>query len=648
MNECKDTNEYEKLFLKKYLKNQADKKIAELEERLKNTTDSFKILEIKRQISQITSALDKELKKLDDDTELGEKIETGEKAQNIEKYNPSKVFLYGNIQIPLNIWNYLFEYQKQGVIWMLDLFKSKKGGILADEMGLGKTIQVCTVIISLFHSNIAEQFLILCPATVIDHWIAHFEKLECHPKIYRDISIKNTGIFVISYETFRNSRILPKFDCVFLDEGHKIKNKDSQISNSVKMIQTQSRFVITGTPIQNDLSELWSIFSFVNSTLLGSYSTFQEEFEKKIQNCRTEKEKQISYQYSVMLRAIIEPFILRRTKNSVKHILPNKIDKVIFIGLSEKQTQMYLNALDSKKFEILLKTGFRSKNTLFRLIMHLKKICNHPLLVENKNTECLDLDNTDDSNPYPIEISEIKDEIIEDSCKLKTVFDLLDQWYSENNKVLLFFQTVQMLEIARTAISKFRKKFNFLIMNGKTPISQRTSMIDMFNNDPTQFLFLLTTKVGGLGLNLTGANRVIIYDPDWNPSTDNQAKERIYRYGQKSDVEIYRMICRDTIEEKIYQKQIYKDCLSKKILSSPDVRFDAEYFSDFFTFKPGMKNETEIKLDKNFIVKDDKLVDIKEEDKRDFDIIKAYNLKGTLTGKELIEFIKRRENSLNT
>lgn len=648
MNEFKDTDEYEKLFIKKYLKKQADNKISELETRLKSTTDSFKILEIKRQIKQISSVLQKELEKLDTKCSQSDKTtdicETGEKIHFIEKYNPNDVFTHGDIQIPSNIWNYLFEYQKQGVIWMLDLFKLRKGGILADEMGLGKTIQVCTVIASLYHSKIAEQFLILCPATVIDHWIAHILKLDYHPAIYREISIKNTGVFVLSYESFRNLRILPKFDCVFLDEGHKIKNKHSQISNSVKMIHTCSRFVITGTPIQNDLSELWSIFDFVNPNLLGSYSTFQEEFENKIKNSRTEKEKQISYQYSVMLRAVIEPFILRRTKNMIEHILPNKIDKVIFITLSEKQSQMYLNALDSRKFEALMKTGFKSKHILFKLITHLKKICNHPMLLSSRNT---DRNSTDDSDQSLISLSDIKDEIIEDSCKLKTVFELLDQWYSENNKVLLFFQTVQMLEIAKTAISKFRKNFNFLVMNGKTPIPQRTSMIDVFNTDPKQFLFLLTTKVGGLGLNLTGANRVIIYDPDWNPSTDNQAKERIYRYGQKSNIEIYRMICRDTIEEKIYQKQIYKDCLSKKILSNPDVRFDSEYFSDLFTFKPGLRSDAEIKLDKNFIIKDDQLVDIKEEDKRDFNIIKEYNIKDILTGSELIEFIKRRENNLS-
>ncbi|ELA42388.1 uncharacterized protein VICG_00487 [Vittaforma corneae ATCC 50505] len=646
MSIIKDTDDYEKSFVVKYLKTQADKKIAELESKLENTTDSFKRLQIRREIKVVEQALELELKKLDGEEQTIEMFELGSKAKEIGVFVHNDAFIYGNFRIPMNAWNYLFDYQKLGVMWMLDLFELEKGGILADEMGLGKTIQVCTAIVSLFYSKKAEQFLILAPATIIDHWVDQLRKLEPCPKIYKKLSIKSKGIFVLSYESFRLCNILPTFDVVFLDEGHKIKNKESLISQSAKRMQARCRFVITGTPIQNNLAELWSIFDFVNPNVLGSYSTFQDEFERKIKHCKTEKEKQISYQYSVMLRSIIEPFILRRMKASVNHILPSKLDKVIFISLTDKQLQMYLEALKSKKFEILIKSGFGSKGSLLSALVYLRKICNHPLLVGEKPfVEYSHSDSSDSGNPDLQNAS--VNQLINDSSKLKVTFDMLDQWYSEKNRVLLFFQTYKMLQIAKMGISSFRPDFKFIEMSGKTPTSKRSTIINTFNNDHSYFIFLLTTRVGGLGLNLTGANRIVIYDPDWNPSTDSQAKERIYRYGQKSKVEIYRLVCRDTIEEKIYQKQIYKDCLSKKILSNPNANFDRDYFLDLFDIHSSFKKDAQVAESKEFTVENDELVSIKEEDKRDFNIFKALNSKTALTGKELIDYIKRRESNLS-
>ncbi|KAM0681198.1 DNA excision repair protein ERCC-6 [Glugoides intestinalis] len=642
------TDDYEKAFLEKHLKAIAKKKIDELVQTLETTTDSFKRMNIKSNIKEIENALACELKKLENpEKDEAATVTIGAKTSEIRKFVPEDFFHLKGFKIPRNLWEYLFDYQKKGVEWMLNLFEKQKGGILADDMGLGKTIQVCAFIVSLFASKKADNFLILCPVTVIKQWTSQLQELEPCPSIHKNVAIKNKGVTIMSYESFRSHNILPKFDCVFLDEGHKIKNKDSLIFQHVKKVETTNRFVITGTPIQNNLGELWTIFDFVNPSLLGTYPTFQEEFENKIKSNKSEGERQLSYQYSVMLRATIEPFLLRRMKNSLKNILPGKIDKVIFVTLSEKQTFLYINALEAKKFKLLAMNKFQSKGKLFSAISYLKKICNHPLLLENKSFDEFKPSSTEQQLNIEAYKTATESEMLEDSSKLKIVFELLDNWKSQGNRVLIFFQTIQMLEIARIAISKYRPDFKYSLMSGATPHSKRSELIDAFNEDPAYFLFLLTTRVGGLGLNLTGANRVIIYDPDWNPSTDNQAKERIYRYGQKSSVEIYRIICRETLEEKIYQKQIYKDCLSKKILSNPSLDFDRGYFSDIFSFHNSFKKDPEIKEDKNFTVINDGLVEVNEEDKKALSIMIDFNSKTFLSGEELIEFIKRREHSLN-
>lgn len=645
-----DTDDYEKSFITKYLERIAAKKIEELQCAFENTTDSFERLKIKREIQIVKQALETELTKMEQTDENVEKVELGGKTNEIGDFLVDNDFIYNGYKIPMNLWNYLFDYQKQGVKWMLDLYSSGKGGVLADEMGLGKTIQVCTMIVSLFHSSQAGQFLILSPATVISNWIDQLKQLNPCPEIYRELSIREKGVFVLSYESFRRHKLLPIFDAVFLDEGHKIKNKESLISQAAKRIQAQTRFVITGTPIQNNLGELWSIFDFVNPNLLGSYTTFQDEFECKIKHAKTEREKQISYHYSVMLRSAIEPFILRRLKASARDVLPGKLDKVIFLSLSEKQTTLYLEAQRSKKFEFLMGNTPRSKNLLLAALSHFRKICNHPILLTLKNpshsmksgfSESRDFD-LPDQNPHSLN----PHNLIDNSSKLKLTIEMLDRWYTENSKVLLFFQTYEMLYIAKIAISSLRSKFIFFEMSGKTPTSKRPKLIKQFNDDPSVFVFLLTTRVGGLGLNLTSANRAIIYDPDWNPSTDIQAKERMHRYGQKSNVEIYRLICKGTIEEKIYQKQIYKDCLSKKILSNPDTNFDRDLYLDLLDFQPNLATGSQKIEAENASIKNDELITVKEEDRRDFQIFKKLNSKSVPTGKELIDYIKRREYSL--
>lgn len=650
MSSIKDVEEYEKTFMINYIKQRSLSKIKELEKKLESTEDSFKKLQLKKEIDNVKIRMDIELAELiAEQNRDAKKSELGEKSERIQSLNPSSYHIYSDIKIPMNVWSYLFEYQKKGVCWMIDLFLKEKGGILADEMGLGKTLQVVAFIIGLLFSEKANNFLILAPVTVIDQWITQLKMFGLDINILRKISKDKKGVFILSYESFRETTLIPIFDCAFLDEGHKIKNKDALITLSVKRIVSRSKFVITGTPIQNNLSELWSIFDFTNQGLLGSHSTFQEEFENKIKNIKTEREKQISYNHSILLRSMIEPFIMRRMKHMIDHKLPDKIDKVVFVSLSHKQFALYSSTLESKRFKNCAIQGFSSKCSFLTAITYLRKICNHPVLVHNTSFENYKFRKDDidlDENLESVNLNLNFEELVADSSKLKITFDMLDKWFCESHKVLLFFQSVKMLQIAQKALKSFRPQFNFCTMTGSTPINQRSNIIETFNTDKSLFIFLLTTRVGGLGINLTSANRIIIFDPDWNPSTDNQAKERIYRFGQKSDVQMYRLITRDTLEEKIYQKQIYKDCLSKKILANPSIVFEKEYFFDLFAC-PNVY-ETDIKIENNRMIEivDDKLVDVNQEDSKSFSLLKELNSKAFLTGTELIEYIKRREINL--
>ena len=552
-----NAEDYEKSFLERYFTGQANKKIADIREMMKNTSNPRQLESYETKIRKINEELSANLGIVSTEN-APERLEDTEVDGSADE---DDVFVHQGATIPRRIWNYLFAYQQEGVRWMIDLHMKESGGILADEMGLGKTIQAIAFISGLLISGHAEKALILCPATVVAQWAAEFRKACPGVAVSSNGMGRGRGVSIMSYEHFKLSMHAEPLDTVILDEGHKIKNRETQISRTVKSIRSRSRFVLTGTPIQNNLTELWSLFDFIVPGLLGTHLVFQEEFEERIKD---KSDSNTSYRYSVMLRSTIEPHILRRMKSQIAHKLPGKIDKVIFVTLSGRQHDLYVKALQSSRIRKALIDG----KGMLGAIDHLRKICNHPFLVEKNNRE-LDLDG--DLDEDSIETSRL----VQLSCKMVAMMSFLDQWKEEGRKAIVFSQTVQMQNIIERAMSGFK----YLKMSGGTPMHRRSVLVEQFNRDPSIFIFLLTTRVGGLGLNLTGASRIILYDPDWNPSTDNQAKERIYRYGQKQDVEIYRIICRSTLEERIYQKQIYKNCLSRKILSDPGTRMSKEAVS---------------------------------------------------------------------
>lgn len=365
--------------------------------------------------------------------------------------------------------------------------------------------------------------------------------------------------------------------CV-LDEGHKIRNPNSDISLAAKAVKTPHRIILSGTPIQNNLTELWSLFDFVFPGRLGTLPVFQTEFSLPINMGgyanATNVQVQTAYKCAVVLRDLISPYLLRRMKLDVAADLPKKTEKVLFCKLTKVQRDAYVGFLKSNE----LKSIVEGKRKVLFGIDILRKICNHPDLPDRE--KLINKPGYRYGSP-------------EKSGKMQVVKALVELWKTQNHRTLLFCQTRQTMDVLDSFLQKLNIKF--LKMDGTTPIARRQSLVDSFNEDTSYHLFLLTTRVGGLGVNLTGADRVIIFDPDWNPSTDVQARERAWRLGQKRDVLIYRLMTAGTIEEKIYHRQIFKQFLTNKILQDPKQRrfFKMNDLHDLFTLDDSEDRSTE-------------------------------------------------------
>lgn len=556
----------------------------------------------------------------DNQEDVGEDNQEG--VEDEEADEASFVTLEGGLKIPSSIFSQLFDYQKVGVQWLWELHCQRAGGIIGDEMGLGKTIQVLSFLGALHFSNMYKPSIIICPVTLLRQWrreakkwypsfhveILHdsaqdssykkkqfqsdgsdYETTESDeegslmPKSYKKwdslinrVMRNESGLLITTYEQLRilGEKLLDiEWGYAVLDEGHRIRNPNAEVTLVCKQLQTVHRIIMTGAPIQNRLSELWSLFDFVFPGKLGVLPVFEAEFAVPISvgGYANASPLQVStaYRCAVVLRDLIMPYLLRRMKADVNAHLPTKTEHVLFCSLTPDQRSSYRAFLASSEVEQIFNGD---RNSLYGIDV-MRKICNHPDLLEREHAA----QNPDYGNP-------------ERSGKMKVVTQVLKVWKEQGHRVLLFAQTQQMLDILE----------NFLIadchtyrrMDGLTPVKQRMTLMDEFNNSPDIFIFILTTKVGGLGTNLTGANRVIIFDPDWNPSTDMQARERAWRIGQTKDVTVYRLITRGTIEEKVYHRQIYKHFLTNKILKNPQQRrfFKARDMKDLFILNDDRDN----------------------------------------------------------
>ncbi|KAH9411701.1 SNF2 protein [Ordospora pajunii] len=697
-------DEYEKTLVEKYLEKAASSRIDEIEEKVKRYKESGdfektsaceeEIKQIRRSLAaekQVISGIesrqesleakevfDFEWKGCSDDSDVKSFEEKcrhavevfcrkhGLSSNAFEEYVQKHSEEHEGFAVPNFLWESLFAYQQEGVKWMLNLYKTRKGGILADDMGLGKTFQVIVFLTALFRNGAARKALIVCPATIALQWVSEWKKFYPFLRVFTGrMSSEKSGVCVMSYEKFKMTAGNEEWDVLVLDEGHRIKNKNAQVSLAAKKVKSGCRLILSGTPIQNNLSELWSMFDFVNPGLLGSHSAFNEEFEEVISKggYRNASNSQVerAYKHSLMLRSLIEPYILRRTKAQVSHRLPSKQDKIVFCSLTPLQTDLYRKVLGSKHIMNVL-TG---KANLLSGITLLRKVCNHPQLLfasgsaghhgmHEKRQGELKVENAEFDYGYEEETLGISVcngevggcELVESACKMKILVDFLKKWKKSGDKVLIFSQTIRMLDIIERCIAGYA----YMRMDGTTSTPDRRNLVERFNSDESIFIFLLTTRVGGLGLNLTGASRVVIYDPDWNPSTDTQAKERAWRYGQKKGVEIYRLVCKDTIEEKVYQKQIFKDMLGKKVLSDPRLSrfFNKSCVDDLFSFD-GTDELIEIKMHEEHgeeYEPEGVLKGVREKDGELFLRMKFLNSKNVLSGREMLEYIRLREESM--
>ncbi|XP_041348992.1 DNA excision repair protein ERCC-6-like [Gigantopelta aegis] len=510
----------------------------------------------------------------------------------------------------------LYSHQKEGVLWMWKLFKRKKGGILGDDMGLGKTIQVIAFLSGMFDMDKVKSVLIINPVSVMSNWERECTKwapgikmMAFHgtSKKERERSLTKIqnrgGVLLTTYGMVITSweQISQKdgrefvWDYVILDEGHKIKNP-TKTTKGVHAIPAVNRIILTGTPVQNNLRELWALFDFVHQgSLLGTSRTFKMEYENPITRSRekdaTNHDKKLGEEMAQSLKKIIEPYFLRRTKDEVQaktqkslndpgsqqtdHAqmpsLTRKNDLVIWLFLSTAQQKIYEDflALDSVK-ELLMTT----KSPLVALTV-LKKICDHPRLLSNRAIAQLGLngeEGLDDSmsdHPLAMEsaVTNIKNVdnsiLINESGKLQVLIELVDNLKAEGHRCLIFSQSRKMLDIIQKIITD--RGHRVMRLDGTVRlISDRDERIKRFQNDESYSVFLLTTQVGGVGLTLTAADRVIIYDPSWNPATDAQAVDRVFRIGQNKNIVIYRLVTCGSVEEKIYRRQIFKDSITRQ------------------------------------------------------------------------------------
>lgn len=524
------------------------------------------------------------------------------------------VELEGGLKIPETIFSRLFDYQKVGVQWLWELHCQRAGGIIGDEMGLGKTVQITAFLGALHFSNMYKPSIIVCPVTLLRQWKREVQKWypRFHVEILHDSaqnmssgkkqskssesedlsdsdieekllprktkkwdSLVNrvlrteSGLLLTTYEQLKLlSDVLLDIEWGYavLDEGHRIRNPNAEITLICKQLQTVHRLIMTGSPIQNKLAELWSLFDFVFPGKLGVLPVFEAEFAVPISvggyANATPLQVSTAYRCAVVLRDIIMPYLLRRIKADVDAHLPKKTEHVLFCSLTAEQRSIYRAFLASSEVEEIFNG---SRNSLYGIDV-MRKICNHPDLLEREHS----CNNPDYGNS-------------DRSGKMKVIIQVLKVWKEQGHRVLLFAQTQQMLDIIENFLISV--DYSYRRMDGATPVKHRMTLIDEFNNSDDVFIFILTTKVGGLGTNLTGADRVIIYDPDWNPSTDIQARERAWRIGQKKDVTVYRLITKGTIEEKVYHRQIYKHFLTNKILQNPQQKrfFKARDMKDLFT-----------------------------------------------------------------
>ena len=453
----------------------------------------------------------------------------------------------GGVQQPPNlVGGKLMEYQVEGLQWLLSLWENGLNGILADEMGLGKTIQIISLIAHLRHNNTAGPYLIAGPLATISNWVREFKKWlpSCpvilyhgskeerealrnkHMPTHRSKEL-NFPIVVTSFEMCIADRPqLEKYvwQYIILDEGHRIKNRNCRLIRELKSLRSVSRLLLTGTPIQNSLDELWSLLNFCSPMIFDDLEVFQSWFDFRNIGHETSVEDILSTEQQdrivSKMHEILRPFVLRRLKKEVLgDRLPPKLEVVVYCGMTAVQSEFYAQVLSGTLRESLVEVGVEGakKISQINMLMNLRKVCNHPFLFGDlRSTET----ETSDRGLSEAAAGRM---LISSSGKFKLLDRMLPRLKREGSKVLIFSQMTKVLDLLEDYLQL--QHHSFVRFDGSTKLAERQHCIDEFNRkDSGVFVFLLSTRAGGLGINLTAADTVILFDSDWNPHQDSQAQ----------------------------------------------------------------------------------------------------------------------------
>ncbi|MCI8700190.1 MAG: DEAD/DEAH box helicase family protein [Clostridia bacterium] len=486
-----------------------------------------------------------------ENTEITKNNEYKEIVKGLDKENIEE-----EIQVPKSLDNVLRYYQKTGYKWLKVLDNYKFGGILADDMGLGKTIQMLAVIISYIQETKEEErksTIVVCPSSLSLNWQNEANKFtnELRTMVIRgnakereeqikqiekyDLVITSYDLLKRDIEVYREKNYTFKY--IIADEAQYLKNSNTQNARAIKEINAETRYALTGTPIENSLAELWSIFDYIMPGYLFTYKKFKNTYELPIVRDNDQKAMQ-------KLKMLIEPFVLRRTKKQVLTELPDKSIAVLRNVMKEEQEKLYLSYLTQTKMDveqIINKNGFeKSKIQILAALTRLRQICCHPSLFIEGYTD--------------------------GSSKLEQCIEIVQEATQSNHKILLFSGYTSMFDIIEEELKQ--KGIKYFKLTGSTKVDERLQLVDEFNANEDIKVFLISLKAGGTGLNLTGADVVIHYDPWWNASAEGQATDRAYRIGQRRNVQVYKLITKNSIEEKIYELQQKKSELIDNVLDT--------------------------------------------------------------------------------
>ncbi|EEC70656.1 hypothetical protein OsI_01941 [Oryza sativa Indica Group] len=449
------------------------------------------------------------------------------------------------------------DYQLAGLNWLIRLYENGINGILADEMGLGKTLQTISLLGYLHEfRGITGPHMVVAPKSTLGNWIKEIQrfcpilravKFLGNPEERNHIreNLLQPGKFDVCVTSFemaiKEKTTLKRFSWryIIIDEAHRIKNENSLLSKTMRIYNTNYRLLITGTPLQNNLHELWSLLNFLLPEIFSSAETFDEWFQISGENDQQEVVQQ--------LHKVLRPFLLRRLKSDVEKGLPPKKETILKVGMSQMQKQYY-RALLQKDLEVINAGGERKR--LLNIAMQLRKCCNHPYLFQG----------AEPGPPYTT-----GEHLVENAGKMVLLDKLLPKLKDRDSRVLIFSQMTRLLDILEDYL--MYRGYQYCRIDGNTGGEDRDASIEAFNKPGSEkFVFLLSTRAGGLGINLATADVVVLYDSDWNPQADLQAQDRAHRIGQKKEVQVFRFCTEYTIEEKVIERAYKKLALDALVI----------------------------------------------------------------------------------